>query len=238
MMKITLPLGTLTKTTFIDRPNRFIVRCQLQEHDKAEIVTAHLADPGRLLELLIPGCPIWLRKADNPNRKTQWSAILVADQDGTYVSLDSNLPNKLVESALKQYAITEIKDFEFVRREFPLKKHRFDFLLAKGEEKMLLEVKSVTLAENGKGMFPDAVTKRGRDHVLTLAEIAQTAGMHSTLLFIAQRADIEYITAAAHIDPKFAAALEKAQAAGVNVLGYRCLLTAESITLEKGIPVI
>jgi sugar fermentation stimulation protein A len=101
---------------------------------------------------------------------------------------------------------------------------------------MLLEVKSVTLVQDGRAFFPDAVTARGARHVRELAE-AREAGLEAAVLFVAQRRDARSVTAARSIDPEFADALESAADAGVRLLGYRCRVTLTSARLTEPIPV-
>ena len=99
-------------------------------------------------------------------------------------------------------------------------------------------MKSVTLVENGLGLFPDAVTLRGRNHLEMLTELTTTGQYQAAVLFVLQRSDAEQITAAAHIDPKFAQAMIAARNAGVQLLGRRCSVTVDRITLGSSVPVV
>lgn len=234
---ISLPLGDLVEAAFLQRLNRFVIQCRL-EHKPNAVVEAHLADPGRLRELLVPGSRVWLSRSDNPRRKTAWSAVLVEAENQSVVSLVSTLPNKLIKTALKQQAISELASWTLVRSEYPVERHRFDFLLKRDQELLLLEVKSVTLVENGLGLFPDAVTLRGRNHLEMLTELTITGQYQAAVLFVLQRSDAEQITAAAHIDPKFAQAMIAARNAGVQLLGRRCSVTVDRITLGSSVPVV
>jgi sugar fermentation stimulation protein A len=211
---------------------------QVRLEDTGEAVDVHMADPGRLRELLLPGKRIWLRTADNPNRKTRWTAVLVESPDGRgLVSLDTTLPNKLIHKALKGQALRELRDWELVRAEFPMGRSRLDFLLSGlGGKQMALEVKSVTLVEDGVALFPDAVTERGARHVRDLAEIAQRPGWEAGVLFVLQRPDAREIRAARNIDPKFADALEEAKGIGVRILGRRCTVHLDRIDLGDPVP--
>ncbi len=241
-MPVSIPLGHLVKATFIHRPNRFIIHCVLQEaRMEKDIIVAHLADPGRLKELLLPGCTVWLRHSNNPVRKTQWSAILVETSSGILVSLDTMVPNKLVQKALEIKSIPALANYKLLQAEYPFGKHRFDFLLqhenAEKDEQMIVEVKSVTLAENAVGLFPDAITQRGTQHLLTLADLARIARYRTAVLFIAQRQDIQSVQAAQHIDPKFAQAFEQAHKAGVMLFAHRCSVRLDAVTLDTAIEV-
>lgn len=225
----------LRRATFLERPNRFLLRVRLDgEAIPAEV---HLADPGRLVELLVPGRSLWIREAASPTRRTKWSAVLVETPDGGgLVSLDTTLPNRFILEALQAGVLDELSGWTLVRAEFPLGRSRIDFLLARGEERLALEVKSVTLVEEGVALFPDAVTARGARHLRELAEVARRPGWQAAVLFVLQRDDARRIEAARSIDPAFADALAEAKAAGVRVLGRRCRVALDGLELGEVVP--
>lgn len=255
--------GPLVEARFVERPNRFLLRCRVD----GDVVEVHMADPGRLKELLIPGKRVWIRWAASPTRKTDWSAVLVESPDGRgFVSIDTTMPNKLIHRALEVGALDELDGWALERAEFPMGNSRIDFLLAgdhpasprlahparaaesgprygpgPGARKLALEVKSVTLVEDGVALFPDAVTARGARHVRELAEVAGRVDDDGTvwsaaILFVLQREDAHRIEAARSIDPDFADALAEAKAAGVWVLGRRCRVTKERLELGEPVP--
>ena len=229
--------GPLSKAVFQKRVNRFLLQVRLE--DTGETVAAHMADPGRLKELLLPGKRVWLRPAANAERKTRWSAVLVESPNGRgLVSLDSTLPNRLIREALQRKALLELSDWDLERPEVPIGRSRFDFLLSgRAGPQLVMEVKSVTLVEDGVGLFPDAVTARGARHVRELAELAQHRNWEAVVLFVLQRSDAGVIRAARSIDPKFAEALEDARQAGVRVLGRRCHVFKDRVDLGSPVPV-
>lgn len=247
---IHVPLaGPLTESRFVERPNRFLLRCELAEPvtgkgsgRPGDMVDVHMADPGRLEELLIPGKRVWIRWAASPTRKTDWSAVLVESPDGQgLVSVDTTMPNKLIHRALEAGALDELGDWALERAEFPLGSSRIDFLLVSGGRKLALEVKSVTLVEDGVALFPDAITARGARHVRELAEVAgrvddDGVAWSAAILFVLQRNDAHRIEAARSIDPDFADALADAKAAGVRVLGRRCRVTKDRLELGEPVP--
>jgi sugar fermentation stimulation protein A len=254
---VSLPLpGPLVETRFIERPNRFLLWCApppavVREHaaqyhgegGTGDRYEAHMADPGRLRELLIPGGRVWLRRAPpaahgKPPRRTQWSAVLVESPDGHgLISVDTTLPNRLIHRALQQRALDEFADWELERSEVTLGDSRIDFVLSRADgRKLALEVKSVTLVEDDVALFPDAVTSRGARHVRELARIAVQDGWDAAILFVLQRSDASRIAAAAAIDPVFATALAAAHAAGVRILGRRCHVSLEQLALGGPIP--
>jgi sugar fermentation stimulation protein A len=229
--------GPLVEARFVARPNRFVVHARLAADGKMAV--AHLADPGRLRELLVSGRRLWLRPSSDPARKTRWSAVLVEAPEGPLVSLDTTVPNRLVAEALRRGSLPELGAYELERAEHGVGRSRIDFLLRPRDgarPPLLLEVKSVTLVEAGVALFPDAVTARGARHVRELAEHSR-GGEHGTaILFVAQRPDVERVIAAREIDPEFAAALEEARSAGVRVLARRCRVTLDRVLLDAPIP--
>ena len=230
--------GPLAQARFLRRDNRFLLQVRLE--DTNERVEAHMADPGRLRELLITEKRVWLRPASNPQRRTRWTAVLVESPDGRgLVSLDTTLPNRLVGRALGVGAIEELSDWELVGREVRFGGSRLDFLLQHTDGRhMALEVKSVTLVVDGVGLFPDAVTERGSRHVRELCELAGRPGWESGILFVLQRPDASEIRAARSIDPKFSDTLEEARRAGVRILGRRCRVRMDRVELGGRLPVI
>ncbi|CAN5682514.1 DNA/RNA nuclease SfsA [soil metagenome] len=216
-------------------------------------VEAHLPDPGRLTELLVTGRRIMVAPAATPERRTRWTMALVRTPDNTgWVSLDTTLPNRLLARAFAEAeaedpprdALKELPGWELDRAEATFGASRFDFLLRRrdggpeGGAGMILEAKSVTLVEDGRALFPDAVTARGARHVHEMAELAQD-GMPATVIFVAQREDVESIEAAWEIDPDFADAMAEARDAGVRIIGRRCRVTPEGVTLlPEPVPVL
>ncbi|MED4054415.1 DNA/RNA nuclease SfsA [Niallia taxi] len=223
----------LVKMVFKERPNRFILHCLY----KGSIEVVHLADPGRLKELLQKDTAVYVLPSTNPNRKTKWTAVLV-EYEGIFVSINTTYPNKLIERVLKNFALPELSSYEWKKSEFVYGHSRWDFMLEdEAGNGLLLEVKSVTLAHGRIGMFPDAVTARGAKHVQELAAIAKQGEWQTAILFVVQREDVDLVTAATHIDPFFAQCLEQAEKAGVRLMAYTCDMSLEGIQLSRSIPV-
>lgn len=200
----------------------------------------HLPDPGRLRELLIAETRVWIRAAASPTRRTRWSAVLVAAPGGEgLVSIDTTLPNALVHRALAADALPEFHPFRLERAEWPHGRSRLDFLLRHPHGSALaVEVKSVTLVEEGIARFPDAVTARGARHVRELAELARQPGYEAAVFFVLQRDDATAVQAARSIDPDFADALEQAREAGVRILARRCRVELDRLALGDPVPVL
>lgn len=235
--KIYVPFGELEKASFIERPNRFVVRCKLTH--SSEIVEAHLADPGRLKELLVPDAPIYVKYVNSPKRKTKWSVVLVRDtESNTLVSVQSTLVNQLAKKALKLQVIPELQEWQFVRAEHSLGNSRWDFLLNNNCGKQrLVEVKSCSLVQNEIAMFPDAVTTRGQKHVKELIRLQKEGDFTSTIVFIIQRSDAKLFRPADHIDLAFGQALREANEQGVLVLAYKSIVNLDGIELGEALPI-
>lgn len=242
-MPATIPFSDeLYEAHFIERPNKFLIRCSLPSVEpelQNMIVEAHLPDPGRMKELLLPGCHVWLRRASGHARKTHWSAVLCQVPDKhELVSLDTTLANRLVAKALAEGALPELAGWSLQKAEFSYGRSRWDFLLMNASgQKLFLEVKSVTLVVDRVGLFPDAITARGAKHVRELAEIASGKQAQAAILFLAQREDVDLIRPATAIDPHFAAELVRAAEAGVQIMGRKCLVSMTGITLGESVPI-
>ena len=226
----------LVEGRFLRRPNRFVVHAEVE----GEEVVSHLADPGRLKELLVPGARMGLRpEPPSPTRKTRWTALLVEAPEGDgggWVSVNTTIPNRLVERALERGALEELAGWSYVRREVPFGDSRLDFLMeAEDGRTLYIEAKSVTLVEDGVALFPDAVTARGARHLEELIQ-AKEEGHEAAVLFVLQRPDAERIVAARAIDPVFSETLARAEAAGVRILGRRCHVGWDGIELAGPVP--
>lgn len=211
----------LVRGSFVERPNRFIV---IARTDAGRLVRAHLADPGRLRELLVPGAELRLRRAaPSATRKTGFSVALVraGNRPAVWVSVDSTLPNRLAGKLLLEGRVRGIGPGWAIRREVARGRSRFDFMASSpGGSEMFIEVKSVTLVENSLALFPDAPTRRGTRHVRELTEIAGRGG-GAMVLFVVQRHDARAIVPNRSTDPDFAAAVATAHKAGVLLRGAR-----------------
>lgn len=233
----------LVRATFIARPNRFLAIARLEEPSGdipvgAE-VRCHVADPGRLRELLIPGVGVRLLEAGAADslRRTAFDLVLV-EHEGITVSIDSRVPNKLMRAALEGGAFPELSAGRHVQPEYTWGSSRFDFRLwADGEPDCLVEVKSGTLVVNGMAMFPDAPTLRGARHVRELAE-AVGDGLSAAVVFVIQRPDAWCFRPHAEMDPHFARALRGAAAAGVQVKAVRCDVSEDEISIAGEIEVV
>jgi sugar fermentation stimulation protein A len=236
LRSIHIPLGAggpLLEATFLSRPNRFLVTAELND----TVVQAHLADRGRLKETLLPGVRLLLACHAGAHRKTAFQAVAAIREAGDLVSLDTHLPNRLIEAALRAEALLPFQGYTSLRREVTVGGSRFDFQLSDGIRRCTVEVKSAGLVRDGIGLFPDAPTERGRRHLAELAELA-LAGERVSVVFVAQGGDARAVKVDTQIDPAFATQLRAAAAAGVEVYAYACPFTPAGIWLGQPIPIL
>jgi sugar fermentation stimulation protein A len=205
--------------TFIERPNRFLVYFKT-ESDPTITEMAHLRDPGRLKELLMPGVQLLLRKAlPNPNRKTNYDVIAVYHRN-IWVLINSGFHSDIAAELIESGRIKELDGYNIQRREFTYGNSRIDFLLENVENnKMLLEVKGCTLVDEDIAKFPDAPTIRGKKHLEELIH-ARDEGFESAVLILIIRDDAKKFTPNTVMDPDFSAAFDKAKKNGVFILIY------------------
>jgi len=220
----------LLEARFIDRPNRFLTRAELN----GKIVESHLPDPGRLKELLKPGVQILLKQENGVNRRTKYSTQAVYGGK-ILISLNTLLPNKFTAHLLTEGKIEFLKNWKIQKREVTYGKHRFDFQLKKNDKLMYLEVKSVTLVENGVAKFPDAVTERGKSHVEHLGKMS-LGGIRTMVLFVVQRHDALSFKPQWERDPKFGSALYKAWENGLEVRVIHLKMTRSELQYLGEIP--
>ena len=224
----------LVPATFSARPNRFIVEARLTS---GRLVQAHLADPGRIRELLIPNALLRLRPAPHgAARSTRYSVALVRSSVSPrpWVSLDTTLPNRLAEDLLTRGFVVRVGKKWTIQREFRHGRSRFDFRLhCLGGDEILVEVKSVTLVVEGLARFPDAPTARGTRHLRELERYARSGG-RALLLFIVQRDDARAVVPNNTIDPAFTHALVSAARAGVLLRAVRFHLTPSGRATYRG----
>ncbi len=213
---------------FLSRPNRFIAHVDMD--GKTEI--CHVKNTGRCRELLIPGARVWCAKAENPNRKTAYD--LIAVEKGTYlVNMDSQAPNQAVGEWLRNGGLGNA---QVVLPEQRFHDSRFDFYLERDGKPMFLEVKGVTLEENGVCRFPDAPTQRGARHLRELM-LAKEQGYDAAVLFVIQMAPVRYLTPNDGTDPEFGKALREAASKGVAVLAVDCMVTPDTMTIGNPVAV-
>ena len=217
--------------TFVDRPNRFIARVRLEGADlESEPLTVHVKNTGRCRELLVPGCRVVLARGENPNRKTPYDLVATykahpKHEQGWLFNMDSQAPNKVVGEWLAE------QDFDLVKPEFSYGSSRVDFMMQRGSERYLLEVKGCTLEREGVGYFPDAPSDRAVKHLRELTG-AVAEGWHAAVAFVVQMEGVDQVRPNTDTHPAFAEALMEAQAAGVHVLVLPCHVEPDRLWID------
>ena len=199
-------------------------------------VTAHCPNPGSMLGLATPGARVWLSKSDSPTRKLAHTLELV-EADGTLVGVNTMLPNRLVDEALRAGAIPELAGYDVIRREVPYgTASRVDFVLEHpARTACYLEVKSVTLSRQaGLAEFPDSISARATGHLDELTAIVRD-GRRAVVLFLVQRMDCGSFAPAGDIDARFDTALTRAMSSGIEVLCYACDINPGGVSVSKAI---
>ncbi len=221
----------LIRAEFRERPNRFLGIVEL----RGSRTECFIPNPGRMGELLYPRATVYLSENAGPHRRTDYDLTLV-DLNGNLVSIDSRVPNTIVEEAIELKTIEELKEFTVEKREFTHLDSRLDFYLKSKSTSLYLEVKSCTLVRERVALFPDAPTKRGSRHLKTLTRALNDG--RGALIFVIQRTDAEELRPNGETDPEFAHNLNEAAEKGVEVYAYTSNVSLEGITLKYRIPVI
>ena len=220
----------IEKGRFLSRPNRFIAHVELD--GRTEVV--HVKNTGRCRELLTPGAAVYVEKSDNPARKTQYD--LIAVEKGTLlVNMDAQAPNQV----FREWA--EAGNFQgeltILRPETTWGDSRFDFYWEAGGRRGFVEVKGVTLEEDGHACFPDAPTERGVKHLNELVR-CQTEGYEAAVCFVIQMAGMKDFAPNDRTHPAFGDALRRAAQAGVRIMARECAVTPDSLTIGAAVPVL
>jgi len=222
--------GPLHRGEFLRRPNRFTVVLESQGGE----VMCHLHDPGRLKELLIPGVELLYRGVGSEGRKTVWDIVAVR-RGGICVVLDSRIPNRVFKELIGR----SVLNFKILKEEYAFEGSRMDFLLERGGERFLTEVKGCSLCENGKALFPDAPTLRGRRQIEDLMRWT-TLGGRSLLVFIILRPDADSVSPNWSTDPDFSRTLKSAIGKGLQTLAVKVSFEEETAALSfrGSVPVV
>jgi len=215
----------------VRRYKRFLADVELED---GSLVTAHTANTGSMQQCAVPGQQVLLSKSDNPKRKLAWSWELVRVND-YWVDINTHRANRVVEEALRNNFLPALQNYT-VRPEFPFAESRIDFMLEGESEKVLVEVKNVTLCcRPGVACFPDAVTIRGQKHLRDLM-LAKKQGWRAVIFFLVQRGDAQAFSPADEIDAEYGRLLREAVACGVEALACRTKVSPVESRIEKQLP--
>ncbi len=222
---------SMTKATFLSRPNRFIAVVDI-DGAKTDV---HVANSGRLRELLTPGRMVYLEEAAAGSRRTLYTLSLV-EMPSSLVSIDSRLASALAAEAFTSGAFPGFSAFDSLRREVTYSDSRLDLMLSGGDSLCYIETKCSTLVKDGIAMFPDAPTIRGLRHLRDLIH-ARKAGHRASVMFVIQRDDAASFAPNWETDRDFCEMLAKASKSGVEVCAYTCSVSLKSIEIHREVPV-
>ncbi len=229
-MKLPSPL---IEGRLVRRYKRFLADVELAD---GTLVTAHTPNTGSMKQCAVPGHRVLISQSDNPQRKLKYTLELIR-VNNHWVDTHTHRTNRVVEEGLRQGAIPELAGYA-VTPESPYHDSRIDFLLEKKDERVLVEVKNVTLCSPPEvACFPDAVTVRGQKHLRELLR-ARGEGYRAVIFFLVQRGEATAFSPADDIDPEYGRLLREVTAEGVEALAYKSVVTPEENRVGKRIPVL
>ncbi|MCI7159869.1 MAG: DNA/RNA nuclease SfsA [Flintibacter sp.] len=221
--------GKILPARFLSRPNRFVARVEAE----GEELVCHVKNTGRCRELLVPGATVWLEESPNPSRKTKFDLIAVEKGD-RLINMDAQAPNKVFGEWAAAGGFRE--GLTLLRPETTYGSSRFDFYWESSKSRGFVEVKGVTLEEDGVVRFPDAPTLRGVKHLDELVK-AHEAGYEAAVCFVIQMENVRWFAPNDVTHPEFGQALRRAAQAGVEILAMDCAVTPQSLTMGKSVPI-
>ncbi|MCS2165454.1 DNA/RNA nuclease SfsA [Scandinavium manionii] len=230
-------LPQLKHARLIQRYKRFLADVITPE---GEELTLHCPNTGAMTGCATPGDTVWYSISDSKTRKYPHTWEITETQTGAFICVNTLRANQLVKEAIQSDAIPELKGYSVLKSEvkYGSERSRIDFKLeAEERPDCYIEVKSVTLAEQEYGYFPDAVTERGQKHLRELMGVA-ASGDRAVVLFAVLHSAITQFSPARHIDPTYAQLLNEAQKKGVEILAYKAELSADNMTLKEPLPVV
>lgn len=230
----------LQRARLVQRYKRFMADV-ITEDGRA--LTLHCPNTGSMKYCTPPDAPVLFSDSGNDKRKYRhtWEAVQVAH--GHWAGINTSRTNALVAEAILAGRLPALAN-DHLRREVSWGDSRFDLALGQGgTPHTLIEVKNVTLgpgpddADHGIIRFPDAVTLRGQKHLQTLMQVVQ-AGQRAVLVFCVQHTGAREVRPAEDIDPRYAALLRQASAAGVHILAWRTAISPHEMVLAEEVPVV
>ena len=236
----------LQEGIFLKRYKRFFADIEFQ----GQTLVAHVPNTGSMKSANNPGQPCLFSTSDNPERKLKYTLEMIQSPQGAWVGVNTATPNTIVgekvQSVLGQGAavtgtFAHWAQFSEAKAEYKISAEtRLDFMLKSKDSSNhhYIEVKNVTLAEDGVAQFPDAVTERGQKHLRELMALMEQ-GHTAELVFTIQRDDCHSFAPADSIDPIYGQLLREAVAKGLRVSPVVVRLQPTEVELsEKLLPVV
>lgn len=226
-------MADVVSARFVDRPNRFVLRVELED---GSLVDAYLPNTGRLGHLTEPGRPFVLRRDGGPPRTTEYTAVRA--WDGCWVALEASRAPRLLSDWLDAgnpfLGYGAIADIEY---EVPIEHHRLDLRLTTEDGTTVwVEVKSGGRAVDGIGLLSRTPSARGAAHLAALERLARTSEA-AGVAFVLQRPDIQALLVGGDADPTWIAAVRSAHAAGVSVVAFGCAVTKTDVAVDRVLPI-
>lgn len=220
----------LIKSVIRKRYKRFLSDIELPD---GSIINAHVPNTGRMTACWEPGWEVYLSHNPHPKRKLKYTLELTSNGN-TLICVNTNLTNKIAKEALELKLIPELASFDKIAPEQKILDSRIDFYLESTStgESAYVEVKNVTLVEDGVAFFPDAVSTRGQKHLKDLIEIKKM-GYRAAMLYVVNREDAKFFSPADKVDPIYGELLRQASSQGVEIYVYSCKLSDKEIILDK-----
>lgn len=230
----------LVEGRLLRRYKRFLADVELIG---GEVITAHTANTGAMTGCAEPGRRVWLSRSDNPKRKYPHTWELVEVRDGVLAGINTQLSNLLVREAIEAGSIAELAGYEKIQAEvrYGEENSRVDLLLSSPAISQAIpcyvEVKNVTLVDDGVAFFPDAVSARASKHLRELMSVVD-GGQRAVIFFCVQRGDVREVRPAAQVDPHYAQTLHEAIDRGVECLAYAADVATDGVVLKRALPVV
>ena len=222
--------SSIKRGVFLSRPNRFIANVEID----GQVKVCHVKNTGRCRELLIKGADVLLERSDKADRKTEYDLVAVY-KNGMLINIDSQAPNKV----FGEWAASSgyFGNITLIRPEVTYKNSRFDWYIEADGKKIFVEVKGVTLEDDGVLMFPDAPTERGVKHLNELSD-AISDGYEAYVFFVAQMEKCKYFTPNRETHPRFADTLKTVAESGVNVRCVNCNVYTDGFCIRDFVEVV
>ncbi len=225
----------LTSGFLLRRYKRFLADVRLAD---GRLVTAHVPNTGSMLSTSEPLSPVALSHHPDPHRKLKWTLELIGVEGGFWVGVNTSKSNHIVEEAIAQGRIASLRGFDTIRREVKYGVNsRVDLLLENDDCRCYVEVKNVTYKKGKRALFPDAVTTRGRKHLLELAKMVKE-GHRGVIFFLVNRGDCGSMGPADEIDPEYGRTLRQTADLGVEILAYRTAPTLQNIEIKRKLRIV
>jgi sugar fermentation stimulation protein A len=224
----------LEEVRFLKREKRFLAHVEFED-GRREI--AHCANTGSMMGCLLENQPALISRSDNPKRKLKYTLECLKVGD-TWIEVNTHRTNKIFRSIVEQKVIDDFRNFKTIKGEVSIFDSRFDFLVEmKNGDRKFVEVKQVTLVNDGIAAFPDAVTTRGQKHLRDLMKVVES-GMEAYMVYIAKRDDCDKFRSASEIDPEYSLLLKEAAKIGVKIIPISCVVDKNGIYFKNFIEAI